>query len=570
MTKFEALSKFGLSVNATEEEIKKAYRSLVRKYHPDQFPEGSLEQKQAEEKMKEINEAKETLDKIKKNSDQINSSQEKSDYYQQYQQHKEFINKYKNELVNKLSRYNSNNNYIRELMNYHNQIVLIINDFEREIKYFFRIEIINKIFEEYKKRIYNIFNELKKDIFIQYSIDESKITETINYECNLEEFYNQLLNIKEKYDLKKLYRKKIEQDLSDYKLRAGYDYLKELIEIGIDNILKRLKLTNYTNYEEELNKGKKEIDELFEDYFKYLSQFNEIQIFLEGKNLEDAKIAEIYSLFKSSWNSFNNHTSLYNTGKNLKKLNSLIEKYKEYQQYLKKIVGIDVYVKVVIDKYNKFLSKLTYPNDLEKAKLATITLNKIFEIVEQVKNQTINIENISLLQKIKFEFFDEDEKILNKIGRLDDSKGIYILNRDTFNYSEIIIGTIVDYSQDYIVIQGIDKFSEHYRSDKISIEKFKQSYMPLNLWLSNSKFCGKNSAIFIGEVILYYNDNLSINYDRTTNKIKIHSSFDTTDIYNPDMEKFKNISYMIDKIEETLQKAIQISEEKIKKRGKIR
>ena len=566
MTKLEALSKFGLSLNATEEEIKKAYRSLVKKYHPDQFIEGSLEQKQAEEKMKEINEAKETLDKIFKKGEEIPYHQKSNSY----QQTSIDIEKYKRKMVEKLSQYNSSNCPVVDLMKYHNEIAFIIFKFENKIKNYIEKKEIDNAYYNYKLSIKDIFQKFKYDFFKKYDIDEAKITGNINYECNLEEFYNQLLNIKEKYDLKKLYRKKIEQDLSDYKLRAGYDYLKELVEIGIDNILKRLKLTNYTNYEEELNKGKKEIDEVFEDYFKYLSQFNEIQKFFEGENLENAKIAEIYSLFKRAWNSFNNHASLYDTEENLKKLNSLIEKYKEYQQYLKKIVGIDVYVKVVIDKYNKFLSKLTYPNDLEKAKLATITLNKIFEIVEQVKNQTINIENISLLQKIKFEFFDEDEKILNKIGRLDDSKGIYILNRDTFNYSEIIIGTIVDYSQDYIVIQGIDKFSEHYRSDKISIEKFKQSYMPLNLWLSNSKFCGKNSAIFIGEVILYYNDNLSINYDRTTNKIKIHSSFDTTDIYNPDMEKFKNISYMIDKIEETLQKAIQISEEKMKKRGKIR
>ena len=67
MTKIEALSKLGLNINATEEDIKKAYRSLVKKYHPDQFPEGSLEQKQAEEKMKEINAAKDALDKMEKN-----------------------------------------------------------------------------------------------------------------------------------------------------------------------------------------------------------------------------------------------------------------------------------------------------------------------------------------------------------------------------------------------------------------------------------------------------------------------------------------------------------------------
>ena len=47
----------GVSKTATEEEIKKAYRSLAKKYHPDLNPDN----KEAEEKFKEVNEAYETL-----------------------------------------------------------------------------------------------------------------------------------------------------------------------------------------------------------------------------------------------------------------------------------------------------------------------------------------------------------------------------------------------------------------------------------------------------------------------------------------------------------------------------
>ena len=47
----------GLSKNATENEIKKAYRKLARKYHPDLNPND----KTAEQKFKEINEANEVL-----------------------------------------------------------------------------------------------------------------------------------------------------------------------------------------------------------------------------------------------------------------------------------------------------------------------------------------------------------------------------------------------------------------------------------------------------------------------------------------------------------------------------
>lgn len=50
----------GVPHGASEEEIKKAYRELARKYHPDNYENNPLADL-AEEKMKEINEAYDTL-----------------------------------------------------------------------------------------------------------------------------------------------------------------------------------------------------------------------------------------------------------------------------------------------------------------------------------------------------------------------------------------------------------------------------------------------------------------------------------------------------------------------------
>ncbi|HHW30103.1 MAG TPA: J domain-containing protein [Clostridiaceae bacterium] len=52
----------GVREGASEEEIKKAYRELVKKYHPDQYRGNPLE-KLAEEKLREINEAYDYLAK---------------------------------------------------------------------------------------------------------------------------------------------------------------------------------------------------------------------------------------------------------------------------------------------------------------------------------------------------------------------------------------------------------------------------------------------------------------------------------------------------------------------------
>ena len=48
----------GVSKNATDEELKKAYRKLAKKYHPDANPDNK---KEAEMKFKEVNEAYENL-----------------------------------------------------------------------------------------------------------------------------------------------------------------------------------------------------------------------------------------------------------------------------------------------------------------------------------------------------------------------------------------------------------------------------------------------------------------------------------------------------------------------------
>ena len=71
-------SVLGVSQSASDEEVKKAYRELARKYHPDNYQNNPLADL-AEEKMKEINEAYETNTKQRSGGYQSSS-------YQGYQQ----------------------------------------------------------------------------------------------------------------------------------------------------------------------------------------------------------------------------------------------------------------------------------------------------------------------------------------------------------------------------------------------------------------------------------------------------------------------------------------------------
>ena len=72
----------GISSNATDEEVKSAYRSLARKYHPDNYGDDNPLKDLANEKMQEINAAYDEIQRMRSSK----GSTYKGDgtYYQSY------------------------------------------------------------------------------------------------------------------------------------------------------------------------------------------------------------------------------------------------------------------------------------------------------------------------------------------------------------------------------------------------------------------------------------------------------------------------------------------------------
>ncbi len=69
----------GVSPNATDEEIKKAYRALARKYHPDKYKDSDLADV-ASEKMKEVNAAYDQIKEMRANGGSRSTGSGSSNY----------------------------------------------------------------------------------------------------------------------------------------------------------------------------------------------------------------------------------------------------------------------------------------------------------------------------------------------------------------------------------------------------------------------------------------------------------------------------------------------------------
>lgn len=82
----------GVPHDATDEEVKKAYRDLARKYHPDNYVNNPLADL-VEEKMKEINEAYDTIQKERASGHtSSDGSSYSSSAYSDYSKVRELIN----------------------------------------------------------------------------------------------------------------------------------------------------------------------------------------------------------------------------------------------------------------------------------------------------------------------------------------------------------------------------------------------------------------------------------------------------------------------------------------------
>lgn len=298
----EALKILGLNSNYTEEYLKKAYRKLITKYHPDKYENCNIEEKVfAETKTKQINEAREILEKHLKDEN-IDSKDSKKNHDKNYE--KEF------EMVRKLKK-----QYKEEL--------------NRELEYIYEIDSRDKIFADWKERfIKNIRKTYRwidfetnaisvKQNYVTYKKERFKLLVYYTYNnwetSKVMDFVNYRENFKiEETDNLKSVRTKMILIINEILLTVmdefkSYEYYKEIesILLGVKDAFATVVLWGYVNIEtakkdfrnkivEELvkyNKRKQKLDEIT----KYQGYIHPWVIELSHNILNEENFTNIYN-----------------------------------------------------------------------------------------------------------------------------------------------------------------------------------------------------------------------------------------------------------------------------------
>ena len=556
MTIEQALNYFCLNINFTDNELKKAYHKLARKYHPNNF-DNDIEKRQAEEKMKEINNVKDLLEKFLKNRNQQNTQN-----YTQTKQNNN-IHAYKKELLNKLSKFKCGYVTNNGLERYNNEIEAIIIWYKTTIDKINNRDLILNLYKRSLMLIKISFDNLKNEFFRKNDINEYEIKEKLNYDCNIAQFYDQLLKLKEKYNKREIYRRKIKEDLHDYELRSGYDALKNIIDTKIDNNLDKFKRNNYLNYEKFINLLKNEIDELFENYFKAISIVNELLNIVNNDFIINSETIAIQNKLLNLKRKLQNGDFSNDTIKELKEVEQMLIKIDNYKKNQQNHHRIDEYTKIIIDNYQKALQSLTYPQDLFKAQLAQKTFDEVLQTIDKVKKGEISIELFKQFTNLTFTNYNQDISIINKVKGINNIKNIYVLNNKNRLYNGVVLGTIEYENNKEVIMQGFAILGNHIFERTISKEQFIASYIPLEQCIKNCTYVGKRSLDYPNEIVLYYNEFVVFSYDTQNDIIRLNLEKQVSNADCIEAIPFKNIYYMMNKVNETLRKALS-KKEKVK------
>lgn len=511
----QALRILGLKNNFSENDLKKAHRKLANKYHPDRNQSSD-----AAEKMKDINLARDILASSLKTGpktyNQTSSYQStynpNGNYYRTYSYQNELYNyrKQKIEIINKkiffdYKKYNVSKNIeplIKKIEK--NRLNFILNVQTRGKDK----ETIDEIFSQYINKIILDFKELEIIFYKENTIDKENIKESINYDCTLTEFYEQLLKFKEKYNKKEIVKQRLYDEITKYKYFAGYDKITKLIENCLKNTLIEIIQKDYQYTEKDIENMHKNIEKYFEKYFMFSKKISDFETIINS--VKDEKIKEYYNMLTESLEKeidFNNIESY------IINFEEQINKYQENERikttFENNKQSIDEIYKSLTQKYQKILENYDIEKDTAEIKILNSKLNDILRLFKMGCTEYQNLEFFNLFNDITFENDRQTIKEINNRLKNKNEK-IYVRRKDTTRTMNI--------GDDRCFFLHEELQKKFYRIDQYDVsqikyneneqEEFLKNYISLEELLDECIYIGEYKITIFGEkiLVLYQSD----------------------------------------------------------------
>ena len=566
MTYFDALTKLNLNPNFTEEELKKAYRQLMKKYHPDLFINASIEeQKLAEEQSKEINEAYDIICKTIKGQNNSSNNNQNQDAKKAY------IDSLYNELLSFTSKTD-----IPELREYDTAIRVVIKVFRAftntvgDENYKSKI---NKLYYQHVASIKKEFENLKQEFYNKYGLNENEIPEVLNYNCSLDAFYNQLLNIERKYNIKRRLRTKLDQEILQYTNYAGYSKLKELVDLiknqTIEKILKDKTLRkSFRDNEESLSiktiiaKMHEEIKEAFATYHNYVIKINNLRETIEKINNDNIK-----KKFANLEEQFNKRASFTDIDRFLNELLVLIDEFIKKEEYKKKSMPLisKSYAKI-LNNYKRVIETLSSERDFKRIKIANKVFEDVLTSLQFIHLGEIKIDALIELEKVDFlsETKITQNLLLNSNLNRKEKTGIFIRKEDIKGANDVLIGKIIEMTSQKITLIGKRFISEG--NSELTKEELETNYISIEEFLANSAFIGDiYYEVNKENIILYGSGLVKIILNANTNKIEVTLVNISKNYKNESssslIQPYKNKDYMLQELIKYVDNIVRKSEE---------
>ena len=559
----KALRILGLNSNFTEEELKKAHRVLVNKYHPDRN-----KSPEAENKMKEINEAREYLVKYSRmfqnhytrNTTQssANNSREAEMYYQE-----------KLDELSNIAKFDFNkykvSNKIKVVLDAIKQIVHYYSIYAKNKK---EKEIVHQEYEEYLKMIKYRFKELTAKFYEENGIDKKNVKETINYDCTLEELYEQLLKISDKYGKEPIIKKLLEKEIEKYKTYAGYDEISDRIEDCTNDTFNKIKNNGFNYTQKDIDDMHIEIEQIFKTYYILIKKIKELESIVN--TIENQEIKNYYKVIERNfyggipYSEFDEH---------IKELEEMIDKHNKENQkkidFKKNEQQINQIYQSLITRYSQETKQYDVIKEQSLINTQLTFLKELLELYCKGCIEFKDLDYFNLFNEITFTNVENDNKIKEIIiknskqnnSRTTKSK-IYIrVKENTLVESEYFYYLDEEKHQIYQVCYS---FSHNYCYEKQCYE-LGDKYISLEEFLDKATFIGENKVDINMNIyaVIYEMDDylLCIKDDKFCIQYR-KPLYKTSDKRYIHLDVYKDKNYLIELIKKQIEQTIEEEKKK--------